>query len=80
MNEQLKVVYCRIVSWKALVEGAEHFYVNMEQRGSETITLWHILTESEAARLNRRKAENSRWEAGEDVGYFFSRDRGSRQP
>jgi hypothetical protein len=75
-----KVVYCKISSWKGYVPGAEHYYADLRQReGGEswkTIEkkVYHNLTLSEAERLNRRNPDE-RWEAGEEVGYFFDRDR-----
>jgi hypothetical protein len=79
MSESKKVVYCKISTWAGQVIGAEHYYVDFEQRYGETVNLYHKITASEAARLNRRREESVKWEAGEDIGYFFSRERAVRE-
>ena len=82
----MKVVYCKISSWVGTVTGAEHYSADLRQReegdGWKTIKkkVWHTLTQSEADRLNRRTIQDSlhpdpTWEVGEEVGYFFSRER-----
>ncbi len=78
----LKVVYCKISSWADRVEGAEHYYADLNQRviPRDTKKVWHNLTQSEADRLNRRVKQDPqypepKWEAGEEVGYHFSRAR-----
>jgi len=83
----MKTVYCKISSWVGRVYGAEHYYADLRQRkweGGEGKTheekVWHNLTPSEADRLNRRVEQDPeypepKWEAGEEVGYFFSRER-----
>lgn len=48
----MKVVYCKISSWKGQVPLAEHYYVNLDQRvypRQTTHSLLHPLTLSEAA-------------------------------
>jgi hypothetical protein len=82
---EMKVVYCKISSWKGRVPGADHYYVDLERRKAgggykrDQEKVWHTLTLSEAERVNRRgrdrHLDDKSWEAGEEVGYFFSRDR-----
>lgn len=81
-----KVVYCKISSWVGRVFGAEHYYVDLQRgrypdRVEEKV--YHKLTQSEADRLNRRRIQDPEypeptWEAGEEVGYFFSKERAVR--
>lgn len=78
----LKVVYCKISSWAGRVNGAEHYYTDLSQRVSprDTKKVWHNLTQSEADRLNRRTIQDPlhpdpTWEAGEEIGHFFDRER-----
>ena len=75
----MKVVYCGITSWKGRVQGAEHYYVDLVQKvyPRNEVSLRHNLTGTEADRLNRRNPDK-RWEAGEEVRYFFDRDRAVR--
>lgn len=75
-----KVVYCKISSWKGRIEGAEHYYVDLNQqvlhRNSKKV--WHNLTYSEAARINRvgsNREPERRFEVGEEVGWFFDLER-----
>lgn len=80
----MKVVYCKISSWVGRVQSAEHYYADLKagrypaKRVEEKV--WHNLTQSEADRLNRRTMQDPRypnptWKVGEEVGYFFSRER-----
>jgi hypothetical protein len=79
----MKVVYCNIVSWAERVPNAEHYYVDLKSGSYPNRVIkkvWHNLTQSEADRLNRRAIQDpqypdQKWEAGEEVGYFFSRER-----
>jgi hypothetical protein len=83
---ELKVVYCTLSSWVGRVQGAEHYYVDLKRgryldRVEEKV--YHNLTLSEAERLNRRAKQDQKypepqWQAGEEVGYFFDRERAVR--
>jgi hypothetical protein len=86
----MKVVYCKISSWVGRVQSAEHYYVDLScgrYSDSDRVdrVVRHNLTQSEADRLNRRDGISRKeldiqtaWEAGEEVGYFFSRERAVR--
>jgi len=70
------IVYCEIMNY-LLVPGAEHWYANLVCRPSAMesdtrLELKRTLTESGAARLNRR--EGGDWEAGEETNKFFTEE------
>jgi hypothetical protein len=82
----MKVVYCTLSSWVDRVQGAEHYYVDLSRgRFSDKVAekVYHNLTLSEAERLNRRRLQDPeypepQWKAGEEIGYFFDRERAVR--
>jgi len=69
------IVYCETMNF-LLVPGAEHWYANLVCRHSAMESakqeLKRTLTESGAARLNRR--EGGDWEAGEETNKFFTEE------
>jgi len=72
------IVYCEITTWIGTSVGwAEHWYANLVcDRGSvkscERKELKQTLTESGAARMNRREGGN--WEGGEETNKFFEEE------
>lgn len=75
------IVYCHITTYKETLSYAEHWYANLvcgyresNKRGLPArIELKQTLTESGAARMNRR--EGGDWKAGEETNKFFDEER-----
>jgi len=71
------ICYCHMMTWiGSSVESAEHYYAWMQlgkDLGSRQ-DLQHILTESGAARRNRRKDDGPEWRAGLKTARFQSEE------